>query len=78
MNVVYVGPFDEVFVPDVNAPIGAVVKRGETVSVDDDLGASLLAQPSNWAKPGTKAASLSKAAAEDSGTAGGEREAPEG
>jgi hypothetical protein len=54
MQISYVGPFDEVEVPGVG-----VVKRGESVSVaselagrvpsDEDLGAGLLAQPSNWA-----------------------------
>lgn len=47
MKVVYVGVFDEVFVPD----LGRVVKRGEAVEVGDELGAGLLRQEANWARP---------------------------
>ena len=49
---VYVGPHDAVEL----AATGQVVKHGEQVEVDADLAAALDAQPSNWAKPNTKAA----------------------
>lgn len=49
MKVVYVGVFDEVFVPDLG-PGGRVVKRGEAVEVGDELGAGLLRQEANWSR----------------------------
>lgn len=39
----YVGPFDEVSVPD----LGAVVKRGEKVTADGDIAKSL-ADQADW------------------------------
>lgn len=52
MQRVYVGPHSEVEVP----ALGVVVKHGGSVEVDADLAALLDEQPSNWAKPNTKAA----------------------
>lgn len=49
---IYVGPHDEVEL----ASTGQVVRHGESVEVDADLAQSLDGQPSNWAKPNTKAA----------------------
>lgn len=49
MKVKYVGPIDEVEV----TATGAVVKRGGTVEVPDDIGESLLEQ-ADWEKPGAK------------------------
>ena len=51
MQRIYVGGHDEVEVPSLG-----VVKRGESVEVDADMAASLDEQPTNWAKPNTKAA----------------------
>lgn len=49
---VYVGPHDEVDVPD----LGVTVKRGESVEVTAEQAAVLDEQPANWAKPNTNAA----------------------
>jgi len=47
MQVVYVGPFiDGVRVPHGSGEIHAA--PGEPIEVPDDLGASLLEQPTNW------------------------------
>lgn len=43
-HVVYVGPHEEVEVPEADA----VVKHGDPVEVSDELAARLLDQPSNW------------------------------
>jgi hypothetical protein len=48
----YVGPHDEVEIP----ATGQVVRRGKSVEVDAEFAEALDAQPSNWAKPNTKAA----------------------
>lgn len=55
----YVGPYDEV---ELDAT-GDVVRRGEYVEVDDDLAELLDQQPTNWAKPNTKAAKQADAPA---------------
>lgn len=44
MEIRYVGPFDRVEIADT----GDEVAQGEIVTVDDELGASLLEQPDNW------------------------------
>lgn len=49
---VYVGPHDEVELVET----GDFVRRGESVEVDAELAARLDEQPTNWAKPSTKAA----------------------
>lgn len=49
---IYVGPHDEVEL----ITTGQVVRRGESIEVDTDLAAALDEQPSNWAKPNTRAA----------------------
>lgn len=49
---IYVGPYDEVDVPALNA----TVKRGDSVEVTAEEAAGLDAQPDNWAKPNTNAA----------------------
>lgn len=49
-RITYTGPHDEVEIPSA----GVVCKRGESVDVPDELGVSLLSQPT-WqaAKPAT-------------------------
>lgn len=44
MRVKYVGPFAAVEVPDADL----LVERGETVEVDDAVGARLVEQADNW------------------------------
>jgi hypothetical protein len=56
MRVSYIGLFDEVYVPDIDAPVGRVVRRGEIVEVPDEVGGRMLEQPANWAKAGGKSA----------------------
>lgn len=46
MQVKYVGMFDEVLAPAVS---GSPIRKGETIEVDDALGADLLRQEENWA-----------------------------
>lgn len=55
MQVRYIGPFEEVIVPEVSTT--ETVKRGAAVEVEDTLAERLLAQRGNWealpaAKPG--------------------------
>lgn len=58
MRITYDGPFEAVFVP----VLGIDVERGETVDVDEDNGASLVAQ--GWlVAPAAKAEPVKKAAA---------------
>lgn len=45
MKVTYIGPFTEVYVPE----IGAVAANGVPLDVDGELSARLLEQRSNWA-----------------------------
>jgi hypothetical protein len=59
MRVSYVGVFDEVFVPDINAPAGTVVRRGQAVEVPVALGEHLLEQEGNWVRAATRPASPS-------------------
>lgn len=49
MKVKYVGPFDAVEVP----ALDAVIKNGETVEVDDDMGLAMIEQEV-WASVGTR------------------------
>ena len=44
MKLTYTGPHDEVEIPSA----GVVCKRGESVEVPEELGASLLEQADNW------------------------------
>lgn len=46
----YVGPIDEIEI----AATGQVVKRDGTVEVTQQLAASLLEQPENWERAGSK------------------------
>ena len=59
MRIVYLGPRgnDEVIVPDFTDERGypQTVKRGVPVEVPDELAASLLEQPDNWAEAPAKA-----------------------
>jgi hypothetical protein len=53
MELVYVGPHDEVEVQpfpgaDHEGAVWPVVKHGDTYDFPDDLGKRLLEQPSNW------------------------------
>lgn len=48
MRLRYVGPHDEVIVPDANGGLGMVVKHNHQFEVEDALGKSLLRQESNY------------------------------
>lgn len=52
-QIVYCGPFDEVYVPAFGL---AAIKPGEPVEVSDDAAASLLEQHEAWAPKGSDAA----------------------
>lgn len=49
-EVTYVGPHEEVYVPELDR----TVEQGESVEVDDDLLERMLDQPTNWQAPGTR------------------------
>lgn len=51
-RVQYIGPYDEVLVPDAQQ----TVMHGQTIEVSDELAAGLLCQESNWKKVTTKSA----------------------
>lgn len=61
MRISYIGMFDEVHAPDVTDAIPGKlsVRRGEVITVPDELGERLLQQPANWAKAGGGKASPS-------------------
>lgn len=60
MRISYIGVFDEVHSPDIMTATGKLaVRRGEVVTVPDELGELLLQQPANWAKAGNGKASPS-------------------
>lgn len=60
MRISYIGMSDEVHSPDVMDAIGKLtVRRGEVITVPDELGERLLQQPANWAKAGSGKASPS-------------------
>jgi len=48
VEVEYIGPFDGVEVPIVDAVGDKAVKRGGTLKVSAEVAASLLEQPDNW------------------------------
>lgn len=52
-RVQYIGPYDEVVIPDAS---NQKVIRGQVIELPDELAQSLLEQEANWTKATTKSA----------------------